>query len=42
MSPACIVGMNPFKRCRSDPQIAVEVMRTIASRPFRIFGSGTF
>src|SRR5580658_3005094 len=27
--------------CRSDPQIAVEVMRMIASRGFRMRGSGT-
>src|ERR1700733_3585549 len=27
--------------CRSDPQMAVEVMRMIASRGFRIRGSGT-
>src|SRR5947209_10078146 len=33
--------MNPLYRCRSDPQIAVEVIFTIASRELRIFGSGT-
>src|ERR1700722_5884667 len=27
--------------CRSDPQIAVDVMRMIASRGFRMRGSGT-
>src|ERR1700712_1399664 len=40
-SPFSIVGMNPSYRCRSDPQIAVEVIRTIASRSLRIVGSGT-
>src|SRR5919112_353038 len=42
MSPCSIVGMKPLKRCRSDPQIAVEVTLMIASRELRIFGSGTF
>src|SRR5215207_7808248 len=41
MSPDCIVGMKPLKRCRSEPQMAVEVIFTIASRLLRIFGSGT-
>src|SRR3954464_12878723 len=41
MSPFCIVGMYPSYRCRSDPQMQVEVMRTIASRGLRILGSGT-
>src|SRR5579862_2717829 len=27
--------------CRSEPQIAVEVMRTMASRGFKMRGSGT-
>src|ERR671917_120978 len=40
-SPFCIVGMKPLYRCRSEPQMAVEVMRTTASRAFRIWGSGT-
>src|SRR3954447_797977 len=41
MSPFSIDGTKPLYRCRSDPQIAVEVIRTIASRAFRIWGSGT-
>src|SRR5215211_6132592 len=41
MSPRCIVGMNPLYMCRSEPQIAVEVIFTIASRWLRICGSGT-
>src|SRR4029453_11536053 len=41
MSPLRMVGMNPWNRCRSDPQMAVEVMRTMASRALRILGSGT-
>src|SRR3954452_21234404 len=41
MSPGFMNGMNPSTRCRSDPQMHVDVMRTIASRLFRIFGSGT-
>jgi hypothetical protein len=41
MSPGFMNGMNPSTRCRSDPQMQVEVMRTIASRRLRIFGSGT-
>src|SRR3954468_24401112 len=40
-SPFCMVGTYPSTRCRSEPQIAVEVIRTMASRWFRIFGSGT-
>src|SRR5688572_12642531 len=40
-SPFSIVGTKPLKRWRSDPQIAVEETRTIASRAFRIRGSGT-
>jgi hypothetical protein len=28
--------------CRSEPQIAVDVILTIASRELRILGSGTF
>src|SRR4051812_46293098 len=42
MSPRFIVGTYPSYRCRSDPQIAVDVIRTIASRSLRILGSGTF
>src|ERR1700712_1781569 len=41
MSPFCIVGMNASYRCRSEPQIAVEVIRMIASRGLRISGSST-
>ena len=41
MSPAAIDGMKPSYRCRSDPQMAVEVTRTMASRGLRILGSGT-
>src|SRR5688572_10168426 len=41
MSPFSIEGTKPLYRCRSEPQIAVEVIRTIASRELRIFGSGT-
>src|SRR5262245_26433800 len=41
MSPFSIVGMKPLYRCRSDPQIAVEVIFTIASRLLMILGSGT-
>src|SRR5919107_4723944 len=40
-SPLLIVGTNPLYRCRSEPQIAVLVIFTIASRWLRIFGSGT-
>src|SRR5215207_8350655 len=40
-SPGSIVGMKPLYMCRSEPQIAVEVIRTIASRLLRILGSGT-
>src|SRR5215208_1208843 len=41
MSPLCIVGMNPLYICRSEPQIAVDDIFTIASRWLRICGSGT-
>src|SRR4029079_4917271 len=41
-SPDSMVGMIPLKRWRSEPQMAVEVTRTIASRGLRISGSGTF
>jgi hypothetical protein len=41
MSPGFMKGMKPSTRCRSEPQIAVDVMRTIASRGLKIFGSGT-
>src|SRR4051794_26775833 len=34
-------GTNPSTRWRSEPQMQVEVMRTMASRRLRIFGSGT-
>jgi hypothetical protein len=40
-SPFCIVGTYPSSRCKSEPQIAVEVIFTIASRRFSITGSGT-
>src|SRR5262245_32104484 len=33
--------MNPLYRWRSEPQIAVLVILMMASREFRIFGSGT-
>src|SRR5687768_12248416 len=42
MSPGFIAGMNPLNRCRSDPQMHVDVTRTMASRSLMIFGSGTF
>src|SRR5574338_1613165 len=41
MSPDRMVGMYPSSRWRSDPQIAVDVIFTMASRGFRISGSGT-
>src|SRR5829696_854847 len=41
MSPLRMVGMKPWNRCRSEPQMAVEVTRTMASRALRILGSGT-
>src|SRR5688572_725999 len=41
MSPRCIVGRNPLYMCKSEPQIAVVVIFTIASRWLRICGSGT-
>src|SRR3954469_16193634 len=41
MSPGFMNGTNPSTRCRSDPQMQVEVIRTMASRPLRIVGSGT-
>src|SRR5215207_9255196 len=41
MSPRSMVGTNPLNRCRSDPQMAVEVIFTIASCALRILGSGT-
>jgi len=31
-SPGCIVGMKPSYRCRSLPQMAVDVIRTTMSR----------
>ena len=36
-----MVGTKPLYRWRSEPQIAVDVMRTIASLELRILGSGT-
>src|SRR3982751_1039838 len=41
MSPGFMNGMNPSTRCRSEPQMQVDVIRAIASRRFKIFGSGT-
>src|SRR4051812_7183547 len=41
MSPFFMVGTKPSYMCRSEPQIAVDVMRTMASRRLRICGSGT-
>src|SRR3954465_6811901 len=40
-SPCSIVGTNPLYKWRSDPQIAVEVILTIASCELRILGSGS-
>ena len=40
MSPFSIVGMKPSSRCRSEPQMAVEVIRTIASRGSSDLGVG--
>src|SRR5690242_15893529 len=40
-SPDSMVGTNPLTRCRSEPQIAVDVTRTMASRALRMDGSGT-
>src|SRR5205085_2908837 len=41
ISPRFRVGIKPSSRCRSEPQIAVSVTLTIASRGLRILGSGT-
>src|SRR3954471_5759985 len=41
MSPFSIVGTKPLNRCRSEPQMAVDVILMMASRELRIFGSGT-
>src|SRR3954451_36147 len=41
MSPDFIVGMNPSYRCRSDPQMAVDLIRTTASLESSIFASRT-
>src|ERR1044072_3127787 len=41
MSPDCMVGMKPLLRGRAEPQMAVDLILTIASRRLRIFGSGT-
>src|SRR6476646_4135479 len=37
-SPRFIVGMNPLYRCRSDPQMAVLVIFTMASLALRSLG----
>src|SRR5688500_15325671 len=42
MSPGSMNGLKPLYRCRSEPQIAVDVTFTMQSFWFRIFGSGTF
>src|SRR4030088_3088728 len=39
-SPFITVGTKPEYMCKSEPQIAVEVTRTIASYGVRIVGSG--
>src|SRR4051794_21529245 len=41
MSPGFMNGTNPSTRWRSEPQMQVDVIRTMASRRLRIFGSGT-
>ena len=41
MSPGVRYGASTSYRCRSEPQIAVEVIRTIASVGSWIVGSGT-
>src|SRR4051812_26236465 len=41
MSPFSMVGTKPLNKCRSEPQMAVDVILTMASRELRIFGSGT-
>src|SRR3712207_747897 len=40
-SPGFINGMKPSTRCKSEPQMQVDVTRIIASRLLRILGSGT-
>ncbi len=40
-SPFSIVGMYPFKRCKSEPHMPLAVIRTIASPGSLILGSGT-
>src|SRR5262249_31089759 len=40
-SPERMVGITPLNRCRSEPQIAVDVTRTTASCALTISGSGT-
>src|SRR4051812_201990 len=40
-SPLCISGIYPSYKCKSEPQMAVEVTLTIASRGSSIRGSGT-
>src|SRR5215212_7474480 len=41
MSPGIMAGTYAWSRCKSEPQIAVEVIFTIASRALMILGSGT-
>ena len=41
MSPACMNAPRVSYRCRSDPQMLVEVIRTMASVGRSIRGSGT-
>src|SRR5258705_10139333 len=41
MSPCSKVGTRPSYRCRSEPQMHVEVILTTASRGLSIVGSGT-
>src|SRR3954471_13594022 len=40
-SPGFMKGTNPSTRGRSEPQMQVGVIRTMASRRLRILGSGT-
>src|SRR3954469_7280295 len=41
-SPGFMNGTKPSTKCKSEPQIHVDVTRTIASRLLMIFGSGIF
>src|SRR5207302_1739212 len=41
MSPSSIVGMKPSYKCKSDPQMAVRVILTMASCGLKIVGSLT-